>query len=354
MSGHPSLESRTYPPFLPEDRRALGAFLERHSLTWGEDAAYTVAFFADGAMVGTGSLAGHVIKYLAVEPSLRGEGLAARVVSRLESHAALQGIANPFIFTSPDNAPVFLSLGYRIIGQVPEAVMLLEKGDGMAQWCRALRRTAEERDWSGSGMMSALVMNCNPFTLGHLHLVRTASQASGHVFLFAVSEDASVFPTAVRHRLIREETADLPNVTVVPGAAYLVSRATFPSYFLKGAASQATELHARLDAEIFGRAIAPAIGAAVRYVGTEPYCEVTATYNRVMQEELPRHGIRVVEVPRLAIDGEAVSASAVRRHIREGDWPAALRLVPPHTAAYLTSEEARPVVMNVMRGNGRH
>jgi len=310
-----------------------------------------VAFLVRNRMVATGSLSGRIIKCLAVEESLQGEGLAASLVSRLEAEAAARGIASPFVFTGPANLELFASMGYHAIGEVPGAVVLLEKGSGLERWESSLRRLASE---GPEGSCSALVMNCNPLTLGHLHLIRTAAAGSDRVFLFVVAEDASVFPVEVRLRLIREETALIPQVTVVPGTEYLVSRATFPSYFLKGCACELAEVHARLDAGIFARRVAPAVGAARRFIGEEPYCPVTAVYNRVLKEELPAHGIEVVEIPRLALDGEAVSASRVRRCLQAGDLEGALRLVPPATAAFLASSEAAPVLARIAAGNGRH
>ena len=197
-------------------------------------------------------------------------------------------------------------------------------------------------------------MNCNPITRGHLHLIRTAAASSSWVFLFVVTEDASVFPTATRLRLVREEITGIPNVTVVPGTEYIVSCATFPTYFLKECPCRLAETHARLDIAIFARHIAPALGVTQRFIGEEPFCPVTALYNRVMQEELPRQGIEVIEIPRLALEGGPVSASRVRRHLHEGNREAALRLVPPATAAYLASEDSAGVRARIVAGNERH
>lgn len=355
MANFPSYESRIFPPYLPEDRRAIASFLRERGLQWEDDIEFSVAYLARGVMVGTGSLAGRVIKCLAVDESLRGEGIAASMVSRLEAEAARRGIANPFVFTLPHNTAIFSELGYRVIGDVPGAVVLMEKGDGIERWIRTLETLSLRREEAQvHGSVTALVMNCNPITLGHLHLIQTAAASSSRVVLFVVAEDVSVFPADIRLRLVQQETASIPNVTVVSGAEYLVSRATFPSYFLKGGAREITEIHARLDARIFGRRIAPAVGAVRRFVGEEPYCQVTAVYNRVMKEELPRHGIEVVEIPRLTLDGEPVSASSVRRFLREGNLDAALRLVPRATAAYLSSEEAVPVLARIAAGDGRH
>ena len=355
MADYPSFESRIYPPYLPEDRQALVAYLQGKGLQWEDDIAFSVACLVDGAIVGTGSLAGRIIKCLAVDETLQGEGLAASMLSRLEAEAAARGVANPFVFTLPKNLNLFASMGYRVIGEVPGAVVLLEKGKGIERWKRELARLSSVALVKvGQGPVAALVMNCNPITRGHLHLIRTAAAASAWVFLFVVAEDASAFPTEVRLRLVREETAAIPNVTVVPGTEYLVSRATFPSYFLKDCPGPIAETHARLDASIFARHIAPAVGATRRFIGEEPSCPVTAIYHRVMQEELPRQGIEVVEIPRLALEGEPVSASTVRRYLREGDREAAMRLVPPATAAYLASGEAAPVIARIVASAGRH
>lgn len=355
MADYPSFESRVYPPYLPEDRQALGAYLQGKGLQWEDDIEFSVACLAEGAMIGTGSLAGRVIKCLAVDESQRGEGLAASMVSRLEAAAVARGIANPFVFTLPKNLDLFSSMGYRVIGEVPGAVILLEKGNSIERWKRELERLSSAAlVQAGQGPVSALVMNCNPITRGHLHLIRTAAAASAWVFLFVVTEDASVFSTEVRLRLVREETASIPNVTVVPGTEYIVSRATFPSYFLKDCPGPIAETHARLDASLFARHIAPSVGATRRFIGEEPYCPVTATYNRMLQEVLPRQGIEVIEIPRLALEGEAVSASSVRRYLRAGDLKAALRLVPPATAAYLASGEAAPVIARIVASAGRH
>jgi [citrate (pro-3S)-lyase] ligase len=359
------LETRIFPPLFSEDRAQIAAFLASRGLGWEEDPDYSVVMLRKGRIVGSGSLSGRIVKGLAVDESLAGEGLMVRILSELEAEAARRGIVRPFIFTSPANRAIFESLGYHVVGEAPGATVLLEKGDGILRWCASLRDLASSVLSGGSALgnsaaaetkpVAALVMNCNPFTLGHLHLVRTAASLSSRVFLFVVSEEASSFPYATRLRLVREGTAEFPNVTVVPGTDYMVSRATFPTYFLKDRAGKVAEIHARLDVDIFGRHIAPAVGAARRFIGEEPYSEVTAIYNRAMKESLPSYGIDVVEIPRLAdSDGAAVSASTVRRLIREGKLEKIRTIVPRSTWDYLVSEEAAPVLACIVASDGRH
>lgn len=380
IAGSDDLETRIYPPFFPEDRAQLIAFLASRGLGWEGDPDYTVAVQRRGRLVGAGSLSGRIIKGLAVDEGLAGEGLAARILSELEAEAARRGFVQPFVFTSPNNRAVFEAMGYRLVGQAPGAAMLLEKGDGIGRWCAGLsalaageraRRAAQAKAAAegaaaanaadstaaapAAADCAALVMNCNPFTLGHLHLVRTACAASSLVFLLVVSEDASAFPYETRLRLVREGTAGIPNLVVVPGSDYLVSRATFPTYFLKDKAGEAAAIHARLDVDIFGSRIAPALGIRRRFVGEEPYSEVTALYNRAMREWLPSYGVEVVEIPRLADgSGAAVSASTVRALIRGGRLEEARALVPETTWNYLVSEEAAPVLARLAASQGRH
>ena len=356
---------------MPEDGPEIAAFLRARGLEPPQaQAEYTVSFLDDGRLVGTGSLSGRIIQGLAVDDSLRGAGLALRIVSELEAEAARRGRTRLFIFTGPGNRDIFASLGYRQIAEARGAALLLEKGGGLEQWLSeigagliaareslAAAREATVRETAGlekARPVSALVMNCNPFTIGHLHLVRTAAAASSLVVVLVVREDASSFPFDVRFRLVSEGVAPLSNVVVLPGSDYIVSRATFPTYFLKDKAGEASEVHARLDADLFGRRIAPALGLTRRYVADEPYSPVTAVYNRALAETLPPLGVELVEIPRLELGGAAVSASAVRRAIREGRLGDARSIVPPCTWQYLNSPEARSVLERIAAAESRH
>jgi len=371
MTSPDSLELRIHPPFLAEDAAEIAAFLRARGLEPPAGASdYTVCLLDGGRIVGTGSLSGRIIQGLAVDEDLRGAGAAARIVSELEAEASRRGRARLFVFTGPDKRAIFESLGYRAIAEAPGAALLLEKGGGLEEWlsglaadlgagfagarARAPRHGREAPPDPQVVPLSALVMNCNPFTLGHLHLVKTAAAGSERVVLFVVREEASSFPFDVRLRLVREGVSALPNVLVLPGSDYIISRATFPTYFLKDRAGEAAAIHARLDADLFARRIAPAIGATRRYVGQEPYSPVTEIYNRALAEVLPPLGVELVEIPRLESGGAAVSASTVRRAIREGRLEYARDLVPPSTWNYLSSPGARDVLKRVAASEGRH
>ena len=92
-----------------------------------------------------------------------------------------------------------------------------------------------------------------------------------------------------------------------PSGPYLISRATFPSYFLRDE-DQAIRAQAELDTAIFLR-IAAALGICHRYVGEEPYSHTTALYNDVLCAALPQGGVELHVLPRLCQNGSAISAS---------------------------------------------
>ena len=93
-----------------------------------------------------------------------------------------------------------------------------------------------------------------------------------------------------------------------------------------------------VDARLFGRHLAPAAGVTRRFVGHEPFCETTASYNRVMAGVLPEYGVQLVEVERLKdADGAFVSATRVRAALAAGDTETVRRLVPATTIPCLAA-----------------
>ncbi len=180
----------------------------------------------------------------------------------------------------------------------------------------------------------AIVMNCNPFTLGHKYLIETASKQVDHLYILAVEEDRSVFKFNDRIEMMRRGTADLPNVEVIPSGKFVISSLTFPEYFEKSEKPDAT-VDTSMDLEIFGRYIAPALKIKARFVGEEPIDMVTNQYNRSMEENLPKYGIRFVESPRKESGNAVISASRVRKLLGEKKYDEVKKIVPPTTFDYL-------------------
>jgi [citrate (pro-3S)-lyase] ligase len=182
--------------------------------------------------------------------------------------------------------------------------------------------------------IGAIVMNCNPFTLGHRHLIEYSAQKVAHLFIFVVEEDKSVFPFADRIALVRQSVADIPNVMIVPSGKFIISSLTFTDYFGKSEL-QDRVIDPSMDVTIFGKFIAPRMGINIRFSGEEPLDKVTLQYNDAMRKILPQYGVKFESIPRKESDGEPISASRVRKLLEIRDFDAIARIVPVTTLAYL-------------------
>ena len=288
--------------------------------------------YDQGQLVACGARAGYVLKMLAITPSHQGSDTLGELLTGLIQSGLRAGQDSLFVFTPPQNVPTFQALNFRLLVAHGEAA-LLECGPGFPAWLAA------QSGRITPGRNGAVVINGNPFTLGHLHLVEAAAQRVDRLYLFVVREDRSVFPFEARFRLAREATAHLGNVTVLDTSRYAVSDGTFPSYFLKRLDALA-EAQMRIDLHLFAQRIAPPFHIAVRFAGEEPLCPTTAAYNRMMAEVLREHRLGMVELPRVEAGGLPISATRVRAAFKAGDFAALEDLAPPATLAYLRSPEA--------------
>ena len=315
--------------------------LEKCGLNPVDNADYRMGIFdEEDELLATGALVGNMLQMIAADTACQGEELSMRVVTHLIHAAARRGIFCLYLFTKSSSVRFFEGIGFRVAAHVPGEVGLLEWGaPGIREYCRSLEALREKatagrkQEDQRAARTGAIVMNANPFTAGHRYLAQQAAAACGHVFILAVEEDLSEFPFAVRLELIRRGTADLDNVTVIPGGRYVISSLTFPAYFSRDAAR--ARLQSRIDAEIFARHIAPALGVTDRYLGEEPFSPSTAVYNEEVKARLEAGGIAVHIVPRREAEGTAISASKVRQLLAEGRPEAALPFLPETTAAFL-------------------
>ena len=184
------------------------------------------------------------------------------------------------------------------------------------------------------GKNGSIVMNCNPFTLGHRYLIEWAAKQVKHLYIFAVEEDLSIFPFEDRFMLIKAGTKDLKNVTVLPSGKFIISSITFSEYFQKSEIQDRT-IDPSMDITLFAKEIAPVLNITVRFAGEEPIDNITKQYNDSMQRILPEYGIEFVEIKRKESGQQVISASRVRKLLEEKDFRAIKKLVPKTTLAYL-------------------
>ena len=387
------MEIQTLNPATPRQRQRIEAFLKRNGLRIDDMNYYAAVLDDDGEMIAGGGLKDDVIKCVAVDDAHKGEAIANTLVSHLISHANQEGYGCIKLFTKPKNRQLFESLSFRLLAEAPEAILMETGIGGISNTVEALKKIKEESEkykeynkeckedskkckeigktnlntttpqhlntpylnTSTSQHLNTpylntstpqhlntppprggvVVMNCNPFTLGHRYLIEQAAKQVERLYVMVVREDCSLFAYTERKAMVEQGVADIENVNVIDGSDYAISRATFPTYFLKRL-DDAADTQMLLDLDLFRRHISPALGATVRFVGTEPTDQLTRRYNQLMHEALKD----VRETARLEKDGYAVSASRVRKAMEEGDMNTIRQLVPPTTLPYIIAHLA--------------
>lgn len=374
------MEIQTLNPATPRQRQRIEAFLKRNGLRIDDMNYYAAVLDDDGEMIAGGGLKDDVIKCVAVDDAHKGEAIANTLVSHLISHANQEGYGCIKLFTKPKNRQLFESLSFRLLAEAPEAILMETGIGGISNTVEALKKIKEESEkykeynkeckedskkckeigktnlntttpqhlntsylntttpqhlTTTPPRGGVVVMNCNPFTLGHRYLIEQAAKQVERLYVMIVREDCSLFAYTERKAMVEQGVADIENVSVIDGSDYAISRATFPTYFLKRL-GDAADTQMLLDLDLFRRHIAPALGATVRFVGTEPTDQLTRRYNQLMHEALKD----VRETARLEKDGYAVSASHVRKAMEEGDMNTIRQLVPPTTLPYIIAHLA--------------
>ena len=388
------MEIQTLNPATPRQRQRIEAFLKRNALRIDDMNYYAAVLDDDGEMIAGGGLKDDVIKCVAVDDAHKGEAIANTLVSHLISHANQEGYGCIKLFTKPKNRQLFESLSFRLLAEAPEAILMETGIGGISNTVEALKKIKEESEKykeynkeckednkeckedskeckedskeckeeektnlntttpqhlntsylntttpqhlnTTMQPTGCIVMNCNPFTLGHRYLIEQAAKQVERLYVMVVKEDCSLFAYTERKAMVEQGVADIENVNVIDGSDYAISRATFPTYFLKRL-DDAADTQMLLDLDLFRRHIAPALGATVRFVGTEPTDQLTRRYNQLMHEALKD----VREINRLEKDGNAVSASRVRKAMEEGDMNTIRQLVPPTTLPYIIAHLA--------------
>lgn len=308
------------------------ALLKEAGLVQTEEPDVIALVFDEDRLIATGARQDNVIKLIAVAADRQGEDLTSCVITALKNEALAAGHRHLFIYTKPKNKFTFSSLFFYPIAETKDVLLMEDRRDGIASYLKSIPAP------KAGGKVGAIVMNANPFTLGHQYLVERASLQCDQVYVFVLSEDKSDFSALDRLNMVRLGTAHLPNVTVTETGPYMISSATFPTYFLKDRDS-AEQVHCLLDIEIFTRYYAPKFGITRRYVGTEPLSPMTNQYNEALKAHLPQRGIALHEIPRLELEDTPISASAVRAHLQKGELEALETLLPKTTYEYLKTHQ---------------
>ena len=333
-------------PTIPRQRRQIEMFLQTNGLRY-DDVDYYAAIVDESSdeMIAGGGLKGSVIKCVAVADGHKGEAVANVIVSHLIAKANAEGCQCVKLYTKPDNRQLFESLSFRLIAESPNAILMETGVGGIEKYSEELRVKSEELRVKSEELkndesvvsnarkpIGVIVMNANPFTLGHRFLVEQSSELVERLYVVVVREDCSMFSYNERKAMVSQGVRDIGNVVVVDGSDYAVSAATFPTYFLKQL-SDATDTQIILDLDLYRRRIAPALGATIRFFGSEPTDPLTRRYNELMHQQLGEEHVH--EIQRKQQEGSAISASRVRKAMMKGCLWDAIQLVPPTTIPYI-------------------
>lgn len=314
-------------------------FLRGFALKY-EDVDYTLIIEEEGEIIATCSKKNNIVKCFAVSEDHQGQGISNILITDITNKLFEEGIYHNFIFTKPSNNFLFQGLGYKVIVDT-DKVSLLEAGNkNIHSELKNIKKSYELKD---EEQYAALIMNCNPFTLGHKYIVKKAAMDNKNVIIFVVEEEKSSFPFQVRFQLIKDGVKEFNNVTVIPGGNYIISSATFPNYFLRKDDDILKE-YTKIDGNVFGKYFCKELNITKRYVGSEPYCNVTNTYNETLREVLPKCGVKVEIIERCEIENKAISASRVRELLKEDRLEEVRELVPLTTYEFLTSSLGKDII----------
>lgn len=280
--------------------------LEANDLSFDKDIELTLIAIEED-VIGTISLSSNIIKCLSVLKAHQGKGVATSLVSKTVEYLRSKGINHYFAYSKVDNYDVFKGLGMSEVVTV-DGVTLFEGG------FYTINEYLDEykKEHSLNAEYASIVMNLNPMTNGHLYLIEKAANENENVIIFVVEEDRSVFPFDLRYKIAAEACKHLVNVKVLPSSEYMISKATFSTYFIKDE-KVINELFAKIDFAIFTEHFARKLNIKKRYIGTEPYCVVTNAYNNTMLKT----DFEMVLIDRLKHNNKFISASLVRELLKK-------------------------------------
>ncbi|MGL4653281.1 [citrate (pro-3S)-lyase] ligase [Cetobacterium sp.] len=331
-------------------KNELKDFLKKFDLTFDDSIDYSLVIRKDEEIIATASKSKNIIKCFAIDDSLRGEGVTNTLVTTLLNKSFDEGVFHNFVFTKPLNEDIFKGVGFKSISKT-DKVALLEIG--MNSIDKTIDKIKTQLNWQENKNNGLLIMNCNPFTLGHQFLIEYASEKMDNILILVVEEDKSSFPFNDRIELVRKGTSHLSNVTVLPSTEYVISSATFPNYFLRKEDDSLLEFM-KLDTLITAEHFCSKLNINTRFVGEEPYCRITQKYNETMIETFKNFNLNVSIIPRKVMGEKAISASRVRELLKNNELEELKTLVPQSTFEYLNSEKGKEIAERIKHSDSVH
>lgn len=310
---------------IQKEKEKVAQFLNQFSLNYDFTVDTTIYLVDNDKIVGTVSKSEHIIKCLAVDPSYQNENLASTLISRIIEILQSENRFYYQVFTKSEYERLFINFGFTLLAKT-NTICMLE--GGMPKICDTIKEIRQKiANEYGEDIfkmkIGSIVMNANPLTNGHLYLIEHASKHNDLVLVFILEEEKSLFSFKERFALVYMATRIFQNVMILPSTRYIISKDTFPNYFLKEVNIHAQE-YAKIDALIFKNYFMSNLGISTRYVGTETD-PLMMIYNNTLKEELAEQ-LEIVE--RISQDDQVISASLVRKLLQSKQIDEALVYLP--------------------------
>ncbi len=312
--------------FLQEEIIKIELFLQKFNLKLDPDLTKTLYIENDNnEIIGTISHQDYIIKDLAVDESYQSENIASLLINEILNNFRINNIYNYQVFTKLIYKNIFLSLGFKEIIETDKVILLEGGAYFINDKIKEIKQTIINRfgEINENSDIGCVVINGNPITNGHLHLIEQASLNHKMVLLFVVEEDKSDFTFNERFSFAYLSTVRLGNVCVIPSSKYIVSQSTFPSYFLKDE-NEVLSQYSQIDSLIFNKYFIDQLFIKKRYVGSEEQ-EKMNSYNNTLKEVL-KDKLEIIE--RLKQNNQIISASTVRSLLKQNKLEEALQYLP--------------------------
>lgn len=323
---------KIYPKYIKKDKKDLLNLLKDQDIRFEENIDTSFGKYENDRLIATASIYKNIIKCVAIDDQYKGGSVFNSLMTSVLNEIHEKNFDQAFVYTKPIYENSFSSIGFKKIEEVGNELIFMERAHkGFEYYLRNLEKTKV-----GENNIGSVVLNANPFTLGHRHLIEYGLKNSSHLHIFIVSEDESYFNTEDRYKMVDLGTRDLDNISLHKTENYLISSATFPSYFINEDKS-VTKIQASLDAKIFKNHIAKALNIKKRFVGEEKNDETTNIYNKTMKEifQSGEDFIKLIEIPRKKSSNQIISASKVRDFLKNDKIEEIKNFVPKTSYEYI-------------------
>ena len=309
---------------IDSEKDLVKEFLLKNDLYYEETIDKTLYLKENDSIIGTISKENNIIKCFAIDQNYRGENIANTLISAMINLLYQENTNHVMVYTKRLYQDLFISFGFSLIINT-DIISILEYGiTNINKEIESIRKNIENKfdinifDYN----INSIVINANPITNGHMHLIEEALKTCDYLVVFLLEEDKSYYSFKERMTLSYISTLYLQNVIVLPSTKYIISNLTFPSYFLKEDNIRNKEWMTT-DAFIFKKYFMKLLNIKYRYVGEENN-GVMKLYNNTLKEVL---GDNLKVIPRL----DNISASEVRKLVSAGKIDEAIRYIPHQT-----------------------